>query len=86
MTRWTDPSELTPKERLEEVAAILAGAVLRLKRRSALPVPESPQKEAESAPERPRIPQKDLIYGPFHGSHVDTTVIPRKPHEEHSGA
>jgi hypothetical protein len=34
----TDPSNMTPEERLVEVAAILAEGVLRLRRRAAIPV------------------------------------------------
>ncbi len=35
----TDPGNMTPEERLAEVAAILAAGVLRLHRRAAVPVP-----------------------------------------------
>ena len=32
----TDPSDLTPEQRFDEIATILAGAVLRLRSRNAL--------------------------------------------------
>jgi hypothetical protein len=34
----TDPANMTPEERVAEVAAILAEGVLRLRRRAAVPV------------------------------------------------
>ncbi len=43
--------DLSPEERFEEVAAIFAKAVLRLKRRSCLPGADDPRGTSESAPE-----------------------------------
>jgi hypothetical protein len=50
----TDPANMTPEERVAEVAAILAEGVVRLRRRTATPagaadVP-APQSALESAP------------------------------------
>lgn len=38
----TDPAKMTPEQRVEEVAAILAAGVLRLRARAALPPPAAP--------------------------------------------
>ncbi len=38
----TDPANMTPEERLAEVAAILAEGVLRLRRRAAVPATVAP--------------------------------------------
>lgn len=39
----TDPANLSPQERLAELAGILAGAINRLRKRSALTATVSPQ-------------------------------------------
>jgi hypothetical protein len=39
----TDPANMTPDERLTEVASILAEGVLRLRRRQAVSAPDSPR-------------------------------------------
>jgi hypothetical protein len=49
----TDPANLTPEQRVEEIASILAAGVLRLHRRAAAPAPDSPSElPADSAPHR----------------------------------
>lgn len=51
MRTFDDPSFLTPDERLSEVAAILAGGVLRLYSRSALSCDDpGPEKSPNSGP------------------------------------
>ena len=46
----TDPRNMTPEERLAEVAAILAAGVLRLHRRAAIPAtPDAPINSEDSA-------------------------------------
>jgi len=42
-----DPARLTPEERLREVATILAGGLLRLRDRAALPNPTAPHPAPE---------------------------------------
>ena len=37
----TDPAHMTPEQRRTEVAAILAAGFIRLRRRTALPVPDA---------------------------------------------
>jgi hypothetical protein len=46
----TNPANLTPEQRVDEIAAILATGVLRLHRRAALPTASSPsQNPSDSA-------------------------------------
>jgi hypothetical protein len=60
-----DPAELTPDERLQEVAGILATGVLRLHDRTALPVTSSPNPTsgnlAETAPETLAVPAESSV-------------------------
>ena len=49
----TDPAHMTPEQRVEEIASILAAGVLRLHRRAAVPSFNSPSEfTADSAPDR----------------------------------
>ena len=45
-----DPSALTPEERLDELASILAAAILRLRDRGALAVQPPPHPVTENLP------------------------------------
>ena len=47
----TDPANMTPEERVAEVAAILAEGVLRLRRRAAVPAIPGDVSEVENCPE-----------------------------------
>jgi hypothetical protein len=49
----TDPASLTPEQRVEEIAAILAAGLLRLRRRAAVPAASPPPEiPADSARNR----------------------------------
>jgi hypothetical protein len=55
----TDPVHLTPEQRLEEIGGILAAAVLRLHRRSALPPPADQNSLQNSLDDDPRLTAHD---------------------------
>ena len=63
----TDPANMTPDERLAEVAAIFAEGVLRLRRRAALSAPKltviHPIESAESAANGLEVPSESSPHG-----------------------
>ena len=57
-----DPSSLTPDERLSEVATILAGGILRLYARSALPCDDpGPEKSPNSGPAGLEVSEETVL-------------------------
>ncbi len=48
----TDPANMTPEQRLAEVAAILAAGVLRLHRRAAIPAPPDAPVNSENSAQK----------------------------------
>ena len=63
----TNPANMTPEERLAEVAAILAEGVLRLRRRQAVAAPEAPLihhvESEESAGNGLEVPSETRLHG-----------------------
>jgi hypothetical protein len=63
----TDPVNMTPDERLAEVAAIFAEGVLRLRRRGAIPTPRlaviHPVEFGESAANGLEVPSETRPHG-----------------------
>jgi hypothetical protein len=59
----TDPEHMTADDRVAEVAAILAAAVLRLHRRHALTAPASPQISSDSGQTGLEVPADLRLHG-----------------------
>ena len=63
----TNPANMTPDERVAEVAAILAGGVLRLRRRQAVSAPDDPQihpvESLESVANGLEVPSETRLHG-----------------------
>jgi hypothetical protein len=63
----TDPVNMTPEERLTEVAAIFAEGVLRLRHRGAIPDPKlaviHPVESVESAANGLEVPSETRLHG-----------------------
>jgi hypothetical protein len=64
----TDPAQMTPEERLAEVAAILGAGILRLYRRQALPPTSAmagePSMPSETARMELDLPPEKSVTGP----------------------
>lgn len=61
MSRDDDAARLTPDERLEEVAAILAAGVVRLRNRAALPQASDHENPTESGAACLEVPGKTVL-------------------------
>lgn len=62
-----DPAELSPDERLREVASILGAGILRLRARAALPADIPPaENPTESRQDCLEVPPETVLSGP-HG-------------------
>lgn len=63
----TAPANMSPEERLAEVAALLAAGVLRLRRRQAVACPDDavihPVESAESAGNDLEVPPETRLHG-----------------------
>ena len=63
----TDPANMTPDERLTEVAAILAEGVRRLRRRAAVSMPDGPLirpvESADSGGNGLEVPSETRLHG-----------------------
>jgi hypothetical protein len=60
MRSFDDPSSMTPDERFSEIAAILAGGVLRLHARAAFSN-NNPEKSSDSATSGLEVPEKTVL-------------------------
>lgn len=56
-----DAADMTPDERLEEVASLLATGILRLRRRSALPAANDLEILPESLPDGLEVPAETRL-------------------------
>jgi hypothetical protein len=61
MKDLNDAADMTPDERLEEVASLLATGILRLGRRSALPAASDQQILPESLPDGLEVPAETRL-------------------------
>jgi len=65
----TDPADMSPEDRLAEIAAILAEGVVRLRRRSGIPATSSPPEISGNPLESGRIGLDLSSKSRLHGQH-----------------
>jgi hypothetical protein len=61
MPNCADTTRVSPDERLREIAAILATAVLRLRQRAALPAEKQPENPETCRPDGLAIPRETRL-------------------------